>query len=269
MNRWGKLAYGIRDHRRFVGLPRQDLGVAIWAIAWSGENLLDGFIPEEALPLILADSPESTARLVSRGLWEPVEGGYQIHHFSDYNEVRSKVETDREANHAARVRGGQRRAAQLLATTGSALPPGASNHPDRQAAPARLEIESQAARQGAPKVDVDVDVDVEASSRTRGKDDDERCPLCQRGQVRQGHSNGKPFVGCTHYPACGWTVDGLLEDYLHRPRPRQLEALREPPDPDSMRPIPADAKAVGDRIARGIQARASEATRADASLNYA
>ena len=186
MNRWGKLAYGIRDHRRFVGLPRQDLGVAIWAIAWSGEIFWTASSPRRrcrsSWPTPRSPLP-AWCPVVSR---EPVEGGYQIHHFSDYNEVRSKVETDREANHAARVRGGQRRAAQLLATTGSALPPGASNHPDRQAAPARLEIKSQAARQGAPKVDVDVDVDVEASSRTRGKDDDERCPLCQRGSGPAG-----------------------------------------------------------------------------------
>jgi hypothetical protein len=258
MNRWGKLAYGIRDHRGFVGLPRQDLGVAIWAIAWSGENLLDGFIPEGALPLNLADSPGSTARLVSRGLWEPVEGGYQIHHFSDYNEVRSKVETDREANHAARVLGGQRAAQRRLETTGSALQPGASNHPDRQAAPAPVEIESQADRQAAPKVDVDVDV--RASSRTRSRDDDlaVRCPQCQVGQLKQRRNGktGDPFLACTDREGCKWTYDGALANYLARPKPRRTEALPELPDPSTMAPIPADAKAMGDRIACGIQALA-------------
>jgi hypothetical protein len=63
---------------------------------WSARNLTDGFVPGE----IAAGygSPEQTRKLVDVGLWETVEGGYQMPHYLERNESAEKVQKRRKAD---------------------------------------------------------------------------------------------------------------------------------------------------------------------------
>lgn len=64
-------------------------------------------------------------QLVAAGLWEPMEGGWQIHDYLDYNPSRDQVLEEREAQHQAKVRAGQASArARREGATGTAQPQG-------------------------------------------------------------------------------------------------------------------------------------------------
>jgi len=74
------------------------LGGAVWGIAYANLKLTDGFLA--AVKVDKRISPQTVSALVASGLWDAVEGGYQIHDFLDYNpsaeSVKSKQKRDRE-----------------------------------------------------------------------------------------------------------------------------------------------------------------------------
>jgi hypothetical protein len=86
-------------------------GRALWlaALLYAARELTDGFIPTAALPLIAATAevrPAAHKKLIEpwregeAPLWEPVEGGWRIHDYHDYQPaaetVRDKRARDRE-----------------------------------------------------------------------------------------------------------------------------------------------------------------------------
>lgn len=61
--------------------------------AWANKQKeSNGFIPEAALPILYpAKSPKKIAdKLVACGLWERVDGGYQIHDYNEYQLTREQ-----------------------------------------------------------------------------------------------------------------------------------------------------------------------------------
>lgn len=77
----------------------------VCGIAHSQSQLTDGFISTEALPMIgvvgIARAKRLAETLVEAGLFERVEGGYQVHDYLDHNPSRHAVLTKR-AEDAAR-----------------------------------------------------------------------------------------------------------------------------------------------------------------------
>lgn len=81
---------------------------ALWtsALSWCMDHLTDGFVPKEVLRR-LDGTPGEARSLVSVGLWEVAEGGWQFHDWADRNpdadSIRAKraKESDggREGNH--------------------------------------------------------------------------------------------------------------------------------------------------------------------------
>ncbi len=63
---------------------------------WVARNLTDGFVPGE----IAAGygSPEQTRKLVDVGLWDAVEGGYQMLDYLDRNPTAAKVRERQKAD---------------------------------------------------------------------------------------------------------------------------------------------------------------------------
>lgn len=287
MNRWGKLDYGMASHPRFVGLPRQDLGVAVAAIGWSGEHLTDGLIPEAALPLILADSPESMGRLVARGVWQPADGGYQIHDFPAYNETKAVVEAAREDYHIRAGRsGGLHSVDTRIERYGSAIPLGASNRSKTEAPPKQpiSEPPKQNRSIRSRDVDVDVDVDVDKNETSRAREtvpsdvpkatvsamapspapsprsaqptspggnghSAPPCPDCGRAlKHRVNSKTEEPFLACPDRD-CNYTGPDLSA----LPRVRPTEMLDDLPSPDSMTPEPWKNTG-GDELVRRLAA---------------
>lgn len=70
------------------------------AIFWCSRNTTDGFVRERKLTAILPRARNHgrlVDELVEAGLWEPIEGGWIVHDYLDYQPSKEKVEADRRA----------------------------------------------------------------------------------------------------------------------------------------------------------------------------
>lgn len=65
----------------------------VCGIAHCQSQLTDGFISEEALPMIgvAKDAVKLARTLVDVGLWESADGGFRIHDYLEYNQSREDV----------------------------------------------------------------------------------------------------------------------------------------------------------------------------------
>jgi len=127
---WAKIDDEILDNPKIVRAGVFGFALHVAAITWCCRNLTDGFIPtarvtalltldrveyDVANPLALIDGPDSGGgntglpalviadHLVKVGLWDDVEGGFQLHDFLQFNPSRADVEAKREQN-AARAK---------------------------------------------------------------------------------------------------------------------------------------------------------------------
>jgi hypothetical protein len=88
------------EKARLVGKEGRNLQVT--ALCYCAGQLNDGLIRDGLLPTIFAlaecdDGPATVERLVEVGMWERVDGGYQIHDYLDYNPSRTQVLAERAA----------------------------------------------------------------------------------------------------------------------------------------------------------------------------
>jgi hypothetical protein len=99
---WVKLDDRFPDHPKAqIGPVARDLFVT--SLCYCNRMLTDGFVPERMVPKLadVTDTPklataEIVERLVSAGLWETAEGGFQVHDYHAYQPSRSSVERSRE-----------------------------------------------------------------------------------------------------------------------------------------------------------------------------
>jgi hypothetical protein len=105
---WFRLDDGWLRHpkHRAAGLK----GRALWIAAgtWSSEQLTDGRIPKEMLPVLAIDAEIGTGhtearRLVDIGLWDDLGDAWQFHDWHDFQPSRADVLADRAKREAASV----------------------------------------------------------------------------------------------------------------------------------------------------------------------
>lgn len=102
---WVKVLVDFVDHEKTIAAIDEGGGDAGWlwlkAMSWSRRRLTDGRLPHAVVRDLARFSkakPEKlAAALVNAGLWEAVEGGYQIHDFADFAPTKEQVEAKREA----------------------------------------------------------------------------------------------------------------------------------------------------------------------------
>jgi hypothetical protein len=102
---WARMDNDWQTNLKFVSLhaDRAYKAIAVYwgSIAYSSGHQLGGFIPGPALPLIWAGRRERE-QLVAAGLWEPVDGGYLIHDWDDYQPTSDEIrERSKRAQYAA------------------------------------------------------------------------------------------------------------------------------------------------------------------------
>ena len=97
---WIKIDDKFHSHPKVIAAGAEGVALYVVALSWCGEYLTDGFIPEaQVRRLSLSDNYQATAaHLVSVGLWDIANGGYQIHDYLEYNPSAEQVKADREAN---------------------------------------------------------------------------------------------------------------------------------------------------------------------------
>lgn len=138
---WARIDDAILDNPKVAKAGVIGLAMHVAGITYSCRNLTDGFVPSsvarrlvdvselatevlrytDTIPSV-ASSLSDVARdippmmgdavaedLVDIGLWEKVNGGYQIHDFLDYNPSRAQVEAERIKKANAGAKGAQKR----------------------------------------------------------------------------------------------------------------------------------------------------------------
>ena len=110
---WIKLDDQFRNHPKILAAGPLASWLYVCGLTFAGQYLTDGHIPSTMLGMLAAvdNAQELADRLVDVGLWEEVDGGYQIHDFTEYNPTREEVRGIRAARAEAGRRGGLNSAA--------------------------------------------------------------------------------------------------------------------------------------------------------------
>lgn len=223
---WLRIEDTFFSHPKALRCSPAARGIWVSCLSWSASQLSDGFVPEAVPRMVGAKGNRLPQELVDAGLWSPAPGGWQIVHYLIYNPSRDQVLAEREAQHEAKVRAGLASAkARREGPTGTAIPSGARNHPDRLSEQDSEQTVRFADRLGATEqteqtpnpIPSHVVVNPKGLLRgtaARGESSSPKttkpapiCPGCGKGNLRDrtNPADGHAFVGCTQYPACSWT----------------------------------------------------------------
>jgi hypothetical protein len=105
------------EHPKIAALDARSAWTFVCSIAYANRNLTDGFVPD-AVAFRLADHPQQGEpsqvidELAAAGLWEVVDGGYQIHDYPDYQRSKEEVRGTAETLSEKRARAGRAGAAK-------------------------------------------------------------------------------------------------------------------------------------------------------------
>jgi hypothetical protein len=108
---WIRLDDQLAHHPKFVKAGAVAAWLWVCGQSYCGRYLTDGFIPCDALSSLgtVAKPEREAARLVAAGLWDSVDGGWQIHDYHDYQPTRVEVERRRKNRRESGRLGGRRR----------------------------------------------------------------------------------------------------------------------------------------------------------------
>lgn len=111
---WVKLDDQARQHPKLIAAGPE--AVCLWAcgLMWCNtQKARDGFIPHVMVKVLypMPRIEKATAKLVEVGLWEPVEGGFQVHDYHDFQPSAEDAES-LSAKRAAAGRAGGRRSGE-------------------------------------------------------------------------------------------------------------------------------------------------------------
>ena len=97
---WVRLDDGFFRHPKAMRAGLQGRALFVAGLAHCAGSLTDGYVADLALPIVAAEAgvkPSVARQLVEVGLWERVDGGFQVHDFSKYHPTAEKVRAEREA----------------------------------------------------------------------------------------------------------------------------------------------------------------------------
>jgi hypothetical protein len=105
---WARMDNNWQTNHKFVALAaeRQYHAITVYwgGVAHCSAQGLGGFIPAAVLRIIWG-TPRIAATLIEVGLWEPVDGGWQIHDWDEYQLSDTEVADRRKrARNAAMIR---------------------------------------------------------------------------------------------------------------------------------------------------------------------
>ncbi|TVZ96475.1 hypothetical protein [Streptomyces sp. BK340] len=128
---WVKLDDRFPSHRKVALLPDRAFRLHVSAICWCSENLTDGRIADRELPLVakVRGLKAAAQQLVDAGLWDRIEGGWEIHDYLDYNPSRAQVLAERKKNAERQERFRQRRNGKPVPPDGNGVTPDPSDAP--------------------------------------------------------------------------------------------------------------------------------------------
>lgn len=98
---WGKVSDRLHAHSK-ARRAREAMALWVLALSWSCDELTDGAIPADMPELLIPGGDAMAEKLVSVGLWERTESGYQFH---DWEEFQPSADLERDRRESvSRVR---------------------------------------------------------------------------------------------------------------------------------------------------------------------
>jgi hypothetical protein len=104
---WLRIDDSLYDHPKFISLDPRAVKLWLFALAWAGRHLTDGFVPDSARGVIgMRTLPQwravagglERAKLWRRATNDRGEPGYQIHDYCEYNPPKEQIESARAKN---------------------------------------------------------------------------------------------------------------------------------------------------------------------------
>jgi hypothetical protein len=114
---WARLDDRFSEHPKIVGLTDRAFRLHVSAIVYAARNRTDGRIAA-SLPRAWGFMPRHVQELVSSHLWDPIDGGWAIHDYLDYNPSRAEAEEREQRLSGARRQAGRRGAEARWQTDG-------------------------------------------------------------------------------------------------------------------------------------------------------
>lgn len=93
---WVRIDDALWSHPKMLELPSGAVRLWLFALCWSGQQMSDGRVSHACVRL-LGGKKTDVEKLVSAGLWDVAEDGFQIHDYLEYQTPRAKVQAEREA----------------------------------------------------------------------------------------------------------------------------------------------------------------------------
>ena len=142
---WVRIDDRAPEHRKQLAAGAVASWLWVCGLAYANRQpARDGFVPAAVLPMLypMPGVAKQAARLVDAGLWECVEGGFQIHDYLDFQPSRADVEQasarKAEAGRRGGIKSGEARRSKSEATgqgnakhgASSVASPHSNPHPD-------------------------------------------------------------------------------------------------------------------------------------------
>lgn len=127
---WFKVDDGFWSHPKVLRLSADAVALWVRAGSWCGNQLTDGVIPAEILP-VLGAKKRAITELVFAGLWLITDDGYQFHDWADYQPSREEVLEERRRNADRQKRHRENLKAKRNAVTNPVTNPVSNGAPTR------------------------------------------------------------------------------------------------------------------------------------------
>jgi hypothetical protein len=129
---WVKLEDDWYDHPKLIDLDLAVVGLWVLGITYCNRYLTDGSISKAALRRFAPTARlDQVAVLVDNGLWDRVDGGFQVHDYLDYQPSAALVKEQRKRRQEAGRLGGKRSGEARASANGQANASASARTPTR------------------------------------------------------------------------------------------------------------------------------------------
>lgn len=105
---WIRFEDNFPEHPKVLALSDGAFRLHVQAIAYCSRQLTDGHVSIAAVESLTRRSSRLTAELIRARLWEPVDDGYLIHDYLEYQPSRDDIQKRREADRSRKKSDGIR-----------------------------------------------------------------------------------------------------------------------------------------------------------------
>lgn len=96
------------EHGKVYALSDGAFRLHVSGLCHCARLMTDGYVIAEKVPNLMPKFKRSyLTELLATPLWHPVDGGYEIHDYLDWNRSREQIESQREKKRAAGRKGAQ------------------------------------------------------------------------------------------------------------------------------------------------------------------